>query len=42
MQSENHKNTPSYQPNPMQIEIPLEYYLQQHEITKGNIQILLK
>ena len=29
----------SYQPNQMQNEIPLPYYLQQHEITKNHFQI---
>ena len=32
MQSQNHINTHGYQPNPMQKEVPLPYYLQQHEI----------
>ena len=35
-QQQNPVNTHSYQPTQMQNEIPLPYYLQQHEITKAN------
>ena len=34
MQKQNQTNTPGYQPNPLQNETLLPYYLQQHEITK--------
>ena len=35
-------NTQSYKPTQKHNEIPLPYYLQQHEITKVNLQIVLK
>ena len=36
-QSQNSANMHSYQPTKMQNEIPLPYYLQQHEITKNQL-----
>ena len=36
-QSQNSANMHSYQPTQMQNEIPLPYYLQQHEITKNQL-----
>ena len=36
-QQQNPVNTHSYQPTQMQNEIPLPYYLQQHEITKSQL-----
>ena len=35
--SQNPANTDYYQPTQMQNEIPLPYYLQQHEITKNQL-----
>ena len=37
MQTQNPMTMHSYQPNQMQNEIPLPYYLQQHEITKNQL-----
>ena len=37
--SQNPANTDYYQPTQMQNEIPLPYYLQQHEITKNQLKI---
>ena len=37
IQSQNPITMHSYQPAQMQIEIPLPYYLQQHEITKNQL-----
>ena len=37
MQRQNPVNTDNYQPTQMQNEIPLPYYLQQHEITKSQV-----
>ena len=37
IQSQNPMTMHSYQPNQMQNEIPLPYYLQQHEITKNQL-----
>ena len=37
MQTQNPTTMHSYQPNQMQNEIPLPYYLQQHEITKNQL-----
>ena len=37
IQSQNPMTMHSYQPNQMQTEIPLPYYLQQHEITKNQL-----
>ena len=34
MQSQNNTNTQGYQPESMRDDIPLPYYLQQHEIIK--------
>ena len=42
IQPQNPMITHSYQPTQMQNEIPLPYYLQQHEITKINSQIFHK
>ena len=38
-QSQNQSSTQGYQPNPMQNEIPLPYYFQQHENTKTQLTI---
>ena len=38
-QQQNPVNTHSYQPTQMQNEIPLPYYLQQHEIMKSQLTI---
>ena len=38
-QQQNPVNTHSYQPTQMQNEIPLPYYLQQHEIAKTQLTI---
>ena len=40
--SQNPANTDYYQPPQMQNEIPLPYYLQQHEITKNQLKIFHK
>ena len=40
--SQNPISTDSYQTTLMQKEIPLPYYLQQHEITTNNLQIFHK
>ena len=37
MQTQNPMTMHSYQPNQMQNEVPLPYYLQQHEITKNQL-----
>ena len=42
IQPQNPISMHSYQPAQMQNEIPLPYYLQQHEITKNNVQIFRK
>ena len=42
IQPQNPMTMHSYQPTQMQNEIPLPYYLQQHEITKINLQISRK
>ena len=39
MQQQNPMIMHSYQPTQMQNEIPLPYYLQQHEITKNQLTI---
>ena len=38
VQIQNPASTISHQPTQMQIEIPLPYYLQQHEITKSQLK----
>ena len=42
IQQQNPMTTHSYQPSQMQNEIPLPYYLQQHEITRNQLSIFLK
>ena len=42
VQSQNPVSMHYYQPTQMQNEIPLPNYLQQHEITKTNLQLLYK